>query len=325
MSDDTTRRRLLATLGAGTVAALAGCSGGDTESPSNETNATNATNATTARETAPSNATNESASAQGTVPSEEGPRNGDDLPQDRNPEDGYPPAFETTFEERDIDPSSFETTTRNGIEVSLVPIDVAYYWFVRGEARFADARSPSEYEQSHVLGAVNSPAGDGTEMDDDPVLSWPTDARVLTYCACPHHLSTLRAASLQEKGYTNVFAIDEGYTPWQERSYPMGGQQPARQPKTWTVSGDANRTAAGETAWAYHLGSGQKEATTIAENGTYELHLKFVNVTADSEVRVETPGDTVTGTLGALSEGTVSADGSGDSRNGTALRDALGF
>ncbi|MFC3476723.1 rhodanese-like domain-containing protein [Halobacterium litoreum] len=318
MTDRTTRRHLLAAVGAGTVTALAGCSssGGDAESPENST-----AQSTTQSTTTESNAT----TTQQTQSAAEGPRNGDDLPADPKPKDGYPPEFDATFEERSVDPSSFETTTRNGIEVSLVPIDVAYYWFVRGEARFADTRSATEYEQSHVLGAVNSPAGDGEEDPDDPVLEWAKDERIVTYCACPHHLSTLRAASLQEKGYETVYAIDEGYTEWQKRSYPMAGDQPAEQPEVWTISGKASQSAAGETAWAYHTNSNQKEATTISEDGSYELHLKFVDVTGDSEIRVETPGYTVTDTLDALTGGSVSAEGTVVSGNQSSALGALGF
>lgn len=317
MTDRTTRRHVLAAVGAGAATALAGCSSSneDTESPENST---------TQSTTAESNVTTESTTQQAQSAAE-GPRNGDDLPADPKPKDGYPPEFDATLEERNVDPSSFETTTRNGIEVSLVPIDVAYYWFVRGEARFADTRSASEYEQSHVLGAVNSPAGDGEENPGDPVIEWATDDRIVTYCACPHHLSTLRAASLQEKGYTKVYAIDEGYTEWQNRSYPMAGEQPAKQAKVWTIAGDTSQNHAGATAWAYHTDSDQKEATTINEDGSYELHLKFVDVTGDSEIRVETPGYTVTDTLNALTEGRVSSEGtivSADRRAGVGV---LGF
>jgi len=326
MSDSMTRRRLIVTAGAGAVAAFAGCSSGNSGSPDDET--TNETSdpgasPTTGSDTTGSNSTQ--TTNEETSSSQQGPRNGDDLPSDPNPEDGYPPEFEASLEERDVDPSSFETTMRNGIEVSLVPIDVAYYWFVRGKARFADTRSPTEYEQSHVLGAVNSPAGDGEDRPNDPVLDWAKDDRIVTYCACPHHLSTLRAASLQDRGYTKVYAIDEGYTEWQERSYPMAGEQPAEQAKVWTIAGETSQRHAESTAWAYHTNTDQKEATTISEDGSYELHLKFVDVTGDSKIRIETPGYTVTDTLDAFTEGRVSDEGTVVSDGQNKGLNALGF
>jgi len=310
MTDRTTRRRLLVTVGAGAAAAIAGCSGSSNDTENNSTTAT--TTQTTSKPTTTATETTNTSGGDAST----GPRQGDDLPSDPNPADGYPPEFDATLSDREVDPSSFDVITRHEVDVKLVPIDVAYYWYVNGDARFVDARSKSEYDTSHVLGAVNSPAGNEKVEGDDPESSWPKSDRIVAYCACPHHLSSLRASTLQKNGYEEVYAIDEGYTEWRNRDYPMSGSEPTKQPDVKTIRGEAPKKFAGKTAWAYDTTSDQKEATTIGKDGSYELELKFVDVDANTKIRVKTPAYEVTAKLSALTSGGVTKDGTvGDSTN----------
>ena len=231
--------------------------------------------------------------------------------------DGYPPEFETVPQKRSFDTSSFDTLDRSGMKIKLVPTDVAYYWYVRGEARFADTRSRSEFDVSHVFGSVLSPAGDGIDMPDDPVLQWPKEDRIITYCDCPHHLSSLRAASLKGRGYKEVYALDKGFSAWRKHDFPLAGKDIGRVPPVRVIEGKVPRQYAGEWAWAYHQGSNQREAVPIKSDGSYRLETKFVNVTAQSTVKVETPAYTVTGTFAELTGGTIQADGTVSSSGGT--------
>lgn len=64
------------------------------------------------------------------------------LPTDETPDDGYPPTFEQTQEQRDDNPSSFKTVDQNGVAVPLVPIDIAYYWYNR-RSSFRNLASPA--------------------------------------------------------------------------------------------------------------------------------------------------------------------------------------
>jgi len=233
-------------------------------------------------------------------------RNGE-FPPDGAPTDGYPPEFDEVPDEREIDPSSFGTVTRDGVEVPLAPVDVAHYWYRRGEARMADARGREQYDTSHVYGAVLSPAGQGGG-DGDAVVEWPQGDRIVCYCGCPHHLSSIRAASLIDAGYENVYVIDEGFWEWHGRDYPMAGTDLSTSPYGHVVSGRTERRYAGETAWARHGPSGQREATTIEADGRFSMTLRFVDVDRDSPIRVETPGYTVEARLGRLVDGTVTAD-----------------
>lgn len=221
--------------------------------------------------------------------------------------DGYPPKPESTPDERDIDTSSFKTLDVEGTKVPAIPLDVALYWHQRLEARFVDARGQTSYDQSHILGAVLSPAPDG-EKEDDPVTTWPKADRVVCYCGCPHHLSSLRAASLIEAGHENVYVIDDGFWAWHDAGYPMKGSKVTDQPKVRVIKGVVDAAHAGATAWAWHDPSGQREAGPIGDDGTFELHLKFSDVSLNDNVRVETPEYTVEKTLGELVAETVSAE-----------------
>ena len=100
----------------------------------------------------------------------------------------------TTPTSTDASTGSFERKEVEGEMVPLVPVDVTREWYAAGSATFADARGEGQYEQAHIEGAVWSPAPDG--RGDDPLEALATDERIVCYCGCPHHLSSLRAASL---------------------------------------------------------------------------------------------------------------------------------
>jgi rhodanese-related sulfurtransferase len=223
------------------------------------------------------------------------------LPEDEDPGDGYPPEREDPPEERSIDTSGFGTTTTNSEQVALAPIEVTRYWHQRSEARFVDARSLEQYGQAHVYGAVSSPAQRGSEGGG--IDGWAKDDRIVCYCGCPHHLSSIRAAGLQKAGYTDVYVIDEGFGPWLNNEYAMRGTNFSA-PQEAVVEGEVDPAYAGEYAWATHEASGQQEAAPIGDDGRFALHLKFYDVTDDAPIRVQTPAFDVTEPLGDLT-GTV--------------------
>ncbi|GAA0269829.1 rhodanese-like domain-containing protein [Halobacterium noricense] len=218
------------------------------------------------------------------------------LPADEDPADGYPPEYGNP-DERSVDPSSFPTTTTNGETVGLAPIEVARYWHQRAAARFVDARGLQQYERAHIYGAVSSPAQRGSEGGS--IGGWSKDDRIVCYCGCPHHLSSIRASALQQAGFSNVFVIDEGFGPWYEGGDPMRGTDFSA-PQEAFVDGEVDPQYAGKYAWATHEASGQQEAAPIADDGTFNLHLKFYDVTADTPIHVQTPAFDVTRPLGDL-------------------------
>jgi len=195
--------------------------------------------------------------------------------------------------------------------VPRAPVEAAYYWYARGEARFVDARGTGQYEASHIYGAVSSPYHGN--LVEDPVESWPKDARIVCYCGCPHHLSSIRVADLLAAGYEEAYVIEEGfwetkrYGPgWVPKNYPIaeGGVESA--PAARTIEGQVPARFAGETAWARHASSDQAEAAEIGADGRFALHLYFSGLT-DDEITVETPAYRVTAPLADLTGGVVTA------------------
>lgn len=196
----------------------------------------------------------------------------------------------------------YDTIQTEGETVPLVPVDDAHEWYQDESARFVDARGPTQYQNGHVTGAVLSPAPDGSGSDD-PVASWSKEQRIVCYCGCPHHLSSLRAASLLSDGYQDVLAIDEGYFEWRDRDYPVVGAS-GPMPDQYTISGETD-PAEDAYAWAWHDPTGQREAAPIDGEGNYELHLRFEDVDEESTIRVKTPAYEIEEPLGDLVEGTV--------------------
>ncbi|MGM0592007.1 MAG: rhodanese-like domain-containing protein [Halobacteriota archaeon] len=308
MTDPQSTRRRFVGFGAAALAVgIAGCAGKNQQGP--EDDATETETETTTKTDTQTPTSNESDDSTDT-PAQDiaGPRDGDDLPEDTSPRDGYPPEFENQPEERAIDVDSFETKTYGDYDVPLVPTDVAYYWYARGEARFADARSATEYDVSHIFGSALSPAPRGQERND-PTEQWPKSDIIIMYCDCPHHLSTMRAADLLNRGWENVYALDEGFSAWRDRNYPLAGTDTDRVPETWTITGRVPERDAGETVWAVHESSEQQEATEVDDDGKYTLHVRFVDVTGDTEVTIETSSYTVTDTLENLSSGRITISG----------------
>lgn len=224
----------------------------------------------------------------------------DSLPEDVN---GYPENVEGKPEDREVDTSNLETVEEGGVEVPLLPVEDAHVWWAYRRARFADARGPDQYENSHIVGAVSSPAAERMRDDDDPVSQWGKEDRIVCYCGCPHHLSSIRASQLIQAGYENVYVIDEGFFQWRDLDYPVtSGSDDLNE---FTVEGVVDERYAGENAWVEHVGSEQIESTNVAADGSFALHCKFVDVTADSRIRVETPAWTRTGTVAELTAGVL--------------------
>lgn len=220
-----------------------------------------------------------------------------------NQTDGCPPAdvVDGAKTPAAVDTSSFDTLTRNGTTIPLVPIDVAYDWYQARAARFADARGRRSYLAAHVRGAVLS----SVRTPLGQVGDWPKDDFIVTYCGCPHHLSSMRAETLINAGYEEVYALDEGFGEWFDRQYPMRGQRVAHRPPKRLIRGTTDPADAGGDAWAWHDPTGQREAAPIAGDGSYELQLHFRDVTDESQIRVETPSYTVNAPLGELTSDRV--------------------
>lgn len=208
-----------------------------------------------------------------------------------------------------VDVGSLPTYDPYEESVPLLPVDAAYAWYQRRDARFVDARSLTSYENNRVTGAVQSPAPDvrrGEPLpDDDPVSSWDETERIVTYCRCPHHLSGQRASELRAEG-RHAFAIDEGFGEWMNRGYPTASGSNQRQLVAQRhVSGRVDPSHAGEFVYVRDASSDQVEPGVVGEDGTFRVEFYFVDVDADDEITVETPAWSRTAPLADLTDGEI--------------------
>ncbi|ELZ10942.1 hypothetical protein C479_09033 [Halovivax asiaticus JCM 14624] len=209
-----------------------------------------------------------------------------------------PPHPGTTLD----DPSEYDVSPTGGYNVPLAPVTDVYGSYLDDDLLVLDARSEAAYSRSRVEEAKLSPAG--APDFDHPTADVATDRRIVTYCGCPHHLSTARAAELYDEGFETVYAIDEGFGGWTDNGYPTAGSGTAK-PVSYVVEGNTDAADAGEQVWLREPETRQQYVARIKSNGTWAMHFEFVEVDDDTLAVLELPNGTIERTLGDLSSETV--------------------
>jgi mono/diheme cytochrome c family protein/rhodanese-related sulfurtransferase len=83
----------------------------------------------------------------------------------------------------------------------------------------ADARSPADWIDTHIPGAISVPYYKNNDLDRIPNDgTW-----VIAYCACPHHASGALVDALRARNYKHTAVLDEGILVWKARGYPVAG------------------------------------------------------------------------------------------------------
>lgn len=105
------------------------------------------------------------------------------------------------------------------------PVDAVKAELDRGaKLAILDARSPSDYVNEHIEGAVSVPF-----YDPAPYLDkLPKDVWLVCYCACPHAESGQLAQKLSSAGFKKVTVLDEGLNVWKNRHYPTAKGESAK-------------------------------------------------------------------------------------------------
>jgi len=108
----------------------------------------------------------------------------------------------------------------DGIEIGTV--DQARELYDSGDYIFVDARSPEDYEEGHIKGAVSLPVGQFEEKIAAFLERYPPEASIVTYCSgrtCEdsHHL----AEFLLEFGYDKVNVFIDGFPGWEAEGHPI--------------------------------------------------------------------------------------------------------
>ena len=110
--------------------------------------------------------------------------------------------------------------TQDG-DTLAIPLEDAATLFTENAAVFLDARTPAEYEQGHIQGAVNLPWHDVDNYFETVIMTLDPEATFITYCdgeACllSHDLAML----LKDLGFTRVKVLVNGWTLWKEHKLP---------------------------------------------------------------------------------------------------------
>lgn len=91
-----------------------------------------------------------------------------------------------------------------------------------GAVNCLDARSPSEFAEGHLPGAINIPYEQFVDYYDQIVDTVPLDGDVIVYCrSVDCDLSDHLAQELRLMGYEKVLLYKGGWLEWTEAGYPV--------------------------------------------------------------------------------------------------------
>ena len=76
-----------------------------------------------------------------------------------------------------------------------------------------DVRTPAEYQEAHLKGAINIDVKDST-FKENALKQLPKEKTIMAYCRTGHR-STMAARMLTAEGYM-VFTLEGGITAWKE-------------------------------------------------------------------------------------------------------------
>ncbi|MCJ8501340.1 rhodanese-like domain-containing protein [Desulfatitalea alkaliphila] len=110
-----------------------------------------------------------------------------------------------------------------GSDDLVIPMDQAITFHETREAVFVDARSPNEFAEGHIAGAINVPWENAFDYIEQFFAAVPDDSTVvIAYCdgeGCP--LSEELVLLLRDMGYGNARVLVNGWTLWRRHGYPV--------------------------------------------------------------------------------------------------------
>ncbi|MBI2848080.1 MAG: rhodanese-like domain-containing protein [Chloroflexi bacterium] len=104
--------------------------------------------------------------------------------------------------------------------VRLSPEDLNTLLRTGAKVTILDNRPESEYERSHIKGAVSLPWKERLTEDD---ITFPVGNPVVTYCDCGpgESDSALIAVQLLEMGFSDVKTLALGWSEWVKAGFPV--------------------------------------------------------------------------------------------------------
>lgn len=110
-----------------------------------------------------------------------------------------------------------------GSDDMVIPMEQAIAFHETRGAVFVDARSPAEFAEGHIAGAINVPWENAFDYIDRFFAAVPDDSTVIiVYCdgeGCL--LSEELVRLLRDMGYANARVLVNGWTLWRRHGYPV--------------------------------------------------------------------------------------------------------
>jgi rhodanese-related sulfurtransferase len=104
-------------------------------------------------------------------------------------------------------------------EPKAIKLDFAYKLF-KQKVQFIDSRSPEEFAEGHIKGAINIPFY-GSENYLNVINRLNKNEMIVTYCSSAEcDISTLSGDELFKMGFKKVYVFVGGYDEWTKYNYP---------------------------------------------------------------------------------------------------------
>ena len=108
------------------------------------------------------------------------------------------------------------------ISYTVTPERVKLFLDVGEKLLFFDLRPAKEFQKRRLPGARSIPAAELGKR----YAEIPKTGRVILYCDCPPKEIDSAYLSLENKGYRNLSVMEEGFSGWVKRKYPVESRWP---------------------------------------------------------------------------------------------------
>jgi rhodanese-related sulfurtransferase len=103
-----------------------------------------------------------------------------------------------------------------------IALDEAYRLYLEQKAIFVDARHAVDFDAGHIKGAQNLAIDQSETWLADFLAATDPATMIITYCDGENcHLAPELAELLFFNGFDNVYYIENGWTRWREKGYPV--------------------------------------------------------------------------------------------------------
>lgn len=105
---------------------------------------------------------------------------------------------------------------------SLLSLDEAYSLYLDSMTLFLDARSPDDYDQGHIKGAINLPFEQWDQYWNNIKPKLDPKREIVCYCeGLDCELSLFAARELKQQGYPKAYIFFGGWLKWKEAGLPL--------------------------------------------------------------------------------------------------------